>query len=118
MIEHGAELAGPLTTFFGATDATPIITAVALGATAGLKVTEHVLDKAWKKGFDTAADSVGEIVSMFVSPELGVLIKGGISGSKELVNATSLAYQGKYAEAAWHPGGHGDWRGSSPPQDR
>ena len=99
MIEHGAELASSLTELFGVTDAAPIITAVSLGATAGLKVTEHVLDKAWKKGFDTAADSVGEIVSMFVSPELGTLIKGGISGSKELVNAAYLAHQGQYAKA-------------------
>ena len=99
MVEHGAELASSLAEIFGAEAAAPIITAVALGATAGLKVTEHVLDKAWKKGFDTAADSVGEIVGMFVSPELGAMVKGGISSSKELVNAASLAHQGKYAEA-------------------
>ncbi len=99
LISDAQGIAAPITELLGAKQAGTIIKGVAIGLQAGIKVTEHVVDRALLDGIDTVASATGDIIALFVSKELGKLVKKGISAGTAGTRAIRCVQEGDYAGA-------------------
>ena len=98
-VSLAAGVAGPITEACGAAQATKVVRAVEIGLQAGVKVTETAIDRAFLDGLDATAGAVGDVLGLFLSKDVGKLVKKGIKAGTGGTKALRCLHDGDYAGA-------------------